>query len=129
MTCGKVLLVNIEACIVTCRYLVPLYRVGRQPSSYVRRLLRPTLSIPGYLIMAIFWLTLPLPVVAFGDDHYVLAHIPTRYDGRLLAFFFVIGSYVVILSKNSLGPLMGISSILWVMMRNDPAISPKLSWM
>jgi hypothetical protein len=31
--------------------------------------------------------------------------------------------------KSLLGPLMGVTSVLWVMMRNDPAVRPELSWM
>lgn len=31
--------------------------------------------------------------------------------------------------RSLLGPMMGATSILWVMMRNDPAVKPELSWM
>jgi hypothetical protein len=32
-------------------------------------------------------------------------------------------------STNLPGPLMGVTSMLWLVMRNDPAINPHLSWM
>jgi len=31
--------------------------------------------------------------------------------------------------KGWLGPLMGITSVLWFIMRNDPAVRPRLAWM
>ena len=36
---------------------------------------------------------------------------------------------LVALSGTLIGPCMGISSVLWLVMRNDAAIEPKWSWM
>lgn len=41
----------------------------------------------------------------------------------------LIGGVAFTVSSNLLGPLMGISSMLWLMMRNDSAIDPRLAWM
>jgi hypothetical protein len=51
------------------------------------------------------------PIVAF-----VTALVLTSYN--LIAF-----------SGTLIGPCMGISSVLWLVMRNDAAIDPKWSWM
>jgi hypothetical protein len=40
---------------------------------------------------------------------------------------FVVG-LVITATTNFSGPLMGISSVLWFMMRNDAAIKPSISW-
>jgi hypothetical protein len=65
-----------------------------------------------------------------------LAHTPGShaYDhwapvGFCLTILFLIGHHFIALSGSLVCPLMGITSILWLMMRNDAAISPKLSWM
>jgi hypothetical protein len=41
---------------------------------------------------------------------------------------FVIVGYVVTMTSQMLGPLMGITSVLWFIMRNDAAIRPSFSW-
>ncbi|KAF2471159.1 uncharacterized protein BDR25DRAFT_342508 [Lindgomyces ingoldianus] len=52
--------------------------------------------------------------------------ISIEYFGNM---FCAIGLCMVLIARGLLGPLVGITSVLWVMMRNDPAIKPKLSWM
>jgi hypothetical protein len=49
--------------------------------------------------------------------------------GLCITILLVIGQSFVAFSGKLLEPSMGITSILWLMMRNDAAISPKLSWM
>jgi hypothetical protein len=71
------------------------------------------------------------PVAALDDDLYALAHNPA-YGHRgwnFIAIFLFIGWNAVVLSRSALGPLVGITSVLWLMMRNDSAISPRISWM
>ncbi|KAF2121195.1 hypothetical protein BDV96DRAFT_205793 [Lophiotrema nucula] len=80
------------------------------------------------LLTALLFLSFALPVSAVDDDLYALAHAPIRQHRSTITAF-VLLAYAVLLTRKALGPSMGISSILWVMMRNDPAISPKLSWM
>lgn len=40
----------------------------------------------------------------------------------------VIVGYMVTMASQMLGPLMGITSVLWFIMRNDVAIRPSFSW-
>lgn len=42
---------------------------------------------------------------------------------------FVVVGYMVAMASQMLGPLMGITSVLWFIMRNDAAIRPSLSWL
>lgn len=46
-----------------------------------------------------------------------------------LSLLFTIGQSVVAFFGRLVAPLMGITSILWLMMRNDAAINPQASWM
>jgi hypothetical protein len=70
------------------------------------------------------------PVECLDDDRYTLAHNSARRPiGSFLEVLFLFSAYLIYLSHGMLGPSMGITSVLWLMMRNDSAISPKLSWM
>ncbi|KAF1961258.1 hypothetical protein CC80DRAFT_488579 [Byssothecium circinans] len=82
------------------------------------------------------------PVAAMDDEAYALAlpsiyeqhsigHQPfgSRPSGTFFRFCLLIGGIAFTVSSNILGPLMGITSILWLMMRNDSAIDPRVSWM
>ncbi|KAH7089602.1 hypothetical protein FB567DRAFT_590411 [Paraphoma chrysanthemicola] len=71
-----------------------------------------------------------------GDELQVLPYATnTTYPclrieiGWIFALLLLIGGNVVTFSSTLVGPLMGITSLLWLMLRNDPAISPKASWM
>lgn len=46
-----------------------------------------------------------------------------------VAALILAGHHVVAFSELLIGPSMGISSVLWLVMRNDAAIEPKWSWM
>lgn len=69
------------------------------------------------------------------SDPYALAtisvhHAPPRTPiGTFFRVCFLIGDVAVTISSNLLGPLMGIASVLWLMMRNDSAIDPRVAWM
>ncbi|KAH6642348.1 hypothetical protein C7974DRAFT_99812 [Boeremia exigua] len=39
------------------------------------------------------------------------------------------GHHIIAFTETLIGPSMGISSVLWLVMRNDVAIEPKWSWM
>jgi hypothetical protein len=87
------------------------------------------------LVAAFIILALVTPAAAL-DEPYALssASAGQPHNSRLrIGFFFTIlllvGQYAVAFSGTLVGPLMGITSILWLMMRNDAAISPKASWM
>lgn len=49
--------------------------------------------------------------------------------GLFIPLLVLIGQCVVAYFGALVGPLMGITSLLWLMMRNDAAIDPKASWM
>jgi hypothetical protein len=48
--------------------------------------------------------------------------------GSIVSFILVAVSCVSAMAKSMLGSLMGVSSVLWFVMRNDSAIRPSLSW-
>lgn len=89
-----------------------------------------------WLLAALLCSTLIAPVDALDDDANALASVSVHHGGNsrapigpFLQLCFLIGGLAVTFTSNMLGPLMGISSVLWLMMRNDPAIDPRLSWM
>jgi hypothetical protein len=41
---------------------------------------------------------------------------------------FVAVGYMVTMASQLLGPLMGVTSVLWFVMRNDAAVQPSFSW-
>ncbi|KAF2250696.1 hypothetical protein BU26DRAFT_268784 [Trematosphaeria pertusa] len=56
-------------------------------------------------------------------------HIPTVAAGTCTGILFLCVGYLTGAARSLLGPLMGITSVLWFIMRNDAAIKPGLSWM
>ncbi|KAF2855326.1 hypothetical protein T440DRAFT_464600 [Plenodomus tracheiphilus IPT5] len=65
----------------------------------------------------------------------LVCHIAPSQQGRFrlmtgitLRVLLMIGQCLFIFSGSIMGPLMGITSVLWLIMRNDTAIDPKLSW-
>ena len=48
--------------------------------------------------------------------------------GCLIALIVVIGGHLGGVVKILIGPLMGFTSVLWMTMRNDPAVQPEFSW-
>lgn len=66
---------------------------------------------------------------------YAIGPIRGRYIGQddneresFVRFLSIFGG-VATISRSLIGPLMGISSMLWLMMRNDSAIDPRMAWM
>jgi hypothetical protein len=91
--------------------------------------------VPIRLILALVFVAIIVPAAALDEPH-TLA--PTaagqhyRYYvpiGFFVTLFLLIGQSVTVFSSTLVGPMMGITSVLWLMMRNDSAISPKVSWM
>jgi hypothetical protein len=78
-----------------------------------------------------------IPHAAALDYEYALGPIrpqPLSSQGQARQGFFMqccllIGGVAFTISNSVLGPLMGISSMMWLMMRNDSAIDPRLAWM
>jgi hypothetical protein len=56
------------------------------------------------------------------------ADLPRFAAGALTGLVFLITGYLMGAARSFLGPLMGITSVLWFMMRNDPAVKPEISW-
>ncbi|KAF2728358.1 hypothetical protein EJ04DRAFT_101750 [Polyplosphaeria fusca] len=89
--------------------------------------LRPTR--PCMLLLLTF-IAFSRVATALDDKRYALVQAPVGQYARTShpgfhTVFLILGGYVILLSSRSLGPLMGITSVLWVMMRNDNAVSPK----
>jgi len=52
-----------------------------------------------------------------------------RYPiGFFISLLLLIGQSFASFSSTLVGPAMGITSVLWLMLRNDSAISPRASW-
>jgi len=91
------------------------------------------------LLFAVLFLMLAMPVSALDEPQ---ALSPTaaaaaagyyyhpRYPvGFIVSLVLVIGQSFASFSSTLVGPAMGITSVLWLMLRNDSAISPRASWM
>jgi hypothetical protein len=88
------------------------------------------------MILALAFFVLISPVTAFDDELYARPHAPrVRHHGYwtpiayCLNILLLIGHQSVNSATTLVAPSMGITSVLWLMMRNDVAISPKASWM
>lgn len=49
--------------------------------------------------------------------------------GIMIGFVMAIPGYLSRVMTSLLGPLMGTSSVLWFVMRNDEAVKPRFAWM
>jgi len=105
--------------------------VTPQSNNHARR----RVHVPMWLVLVCAFVALITPAAAL-DEPYALATATAghRHDYRLPIGFFItllllIGQAVAAFSTTLVGPAMGITSVLWLMMRNDNAISPKASWM
>jgi hypothetical protein len=88
------------------------------------------------MILALAFFALISPATASDDESYSLSYASrTRHHGHLTPMAFCLAMLLLIGHKFGswftalVEPLMGIISVLWLMMRNDAAISPKASWM
>ena len=95
----------------------------------------PNSHLPIWLLLVFVLSALSVPAAA-ADEPYALSHVSAHQQthlrnpiGPFFALFLLIGHNVYALSSGLIGPLMGITSVLWLMMRNDAAVSPKASWM
>lgn len=71
-----------------------------------------------------------VPAGAFATTNGITqSHIPEVATGTCTAVLFVFAGYLIGAARSMLGPLMGVSSVLWFIMRNDAAVKPGLSWM
>lgn len=94
-------------------------------------------QFPIQLLALLVLLILAAPAAAAENDLY--ASFRTNGNGhtrghslginQLLALAVLLGHYGVVASGALVGPLMGTTGVLWLIMRNDVAVDPKLSWM
>jgi hypothetical protein len=88
---------------------------------------------PKQLLFALVLLALAKPAVAQGDESQALSYFQphgiSHTTGWGLRLLFLIGNCIFASTSSVVGPLMGVTSILWLMMRNDAAVSPRVSWM
>ena len=115
-------------------------------TSFLSPRIRPlakTIFVP--LTLFIFFTNLIVPVAAM-DNQIALAPYPVqnaygvftanpppRFPIRIpLATMgtmaFVAVGYLMTMAGQMLGPLMGVTSVLWFIMRNDAAVQPSFSW-
>ena len=96
---------------------------------------RKRVHVPMRLILAWSFVALVTPAAALDEPHPLsTATAGHNHASRLPIGFFItlllfIGQAVAAFSSTLVGPAMGITSVFWLMMRNDSAISPKASWM
>ncbi|UPX18577.1 uncharacterized protein EKO05_0008871 [Ascochyta rabiei] len=80
--------------------------------------------LPAWLSFALAVLFLATPVTALPDA-----------DARGVDYYAVVTAillathYIATMTGSLIGPSMGITSVLWLVMRNDAAVEAKLSWM
>ncbi|RII24639.1 hypothetical protein CUC08_Gglean011649 [Alternaria sp. MG1] len=107
---------------------------SNRPTKHLRKI---RAGYPNVVSFAVLFLMLVTPAAAFDEPHALspaTAAAGYHHGSRLpIGLFFtllvLIGQTVASFSSTLVGPMMGITSVLWLMMRNDSAISPKVSWM
>lgn len=109
---------------------------ARAPIKFRGRLCETRARLPIWLLVMLVVLALASPVAAADEDVYASFRIPTNHRhscrhliGPILVLLTFLGQYVLVFSGTLVGPLMGMTSMLWLIMRNDVAIDPKVSWM
>lgn len=91
----------------------------------IRRACRPRVSYSKWLPFFLALCLLASPVTARPDTMYGYSGpITTAAEATIH-----VGQHIFNLSRTLIGPSMGISSVLWLVMRNDAAVEPKWSWM
>ncbi|KAH6868048.1 hypothetical protein BKA58DRAFT_440510 [Alternaria rosae] len=91
------------------------------------------------LLFAVMFLMLVMPASALDEPQALSPsaaaaaagyYYHPRYPiGFFISLLFFIGQSFASFSSTLVGPAMGITSVLWLMLRNDSAISPRASWM
>ncbi|KAF2443746.1 hypothetical protein P171DRAFT_522244 [Karstenula rhodostoma CBS 690.94] len=65
---------------------------------------------------------------AFPIPDVEVHQVPMIAIGTLTSMLFLCGGYLMGAARSLVGPLMGVSSVLYFMMRNDAAVEPVLAW-
>lgn len=101
----------------------PVHTLVATPSSM--RLTCGTRAVLKWLLFMLAFCLLVTPVAAQPD--YTCGY--REPISAVVALLLLAGHHAVIISGTLTGPAMGISSVLWLVMRNDAAIEPRWSWM
>jgi hypothetical protein len=74
----------------------------------------------------------PRPYILPGHDaapYIPRNEVPRMAAGVCTGLLVIVGGHLSGAVKTLLGPLMGITSVLWFIMRNDAAVKPGFSWL
>jgi flagellar biosynthesis protein FliR len=95
---------------------------------------RTRIRVSKHLILALALSLMIMPTAALDEPH-SLSHASAggieAYQaliGICTTITLLIGQRLAAFSSTLIGPSMGVTSLLWLIMRNDPAIDPKASW-
>ena len=108
-------------------------------SRYVRTWLTPRWRVPRHAV-AFTLMALAAPAVAM-DHHFVVRNapfttpgttnshqVPTMAIWTCTGMLFLWGGHFLGAARSLIGPAMGITSVLYFMMRNDDAVQPSFAW-
>jgi hypothetical protein len=88
-----------------------------------------------WLVFAFALSLMVIPATALDEPRpphqiaYGQYHAPEALVGLCTAAIVLFADRIIAYSSLLIGPSMGVTSVLWLMMRNDGAISPGSSWM
>jgi hypothetical protein len=109
---------------------------ARAPINFGGRLCETRAQLPIWLLSMLVVLALASPVAAADANLYASFRNPTNHRrscrgliGPIFVLLAFLGQNVLVFSGTLVGPLMGMTSMLWLIMRNDAAIDPEVSWM
>ncbi|KAF2826157.1 hypothetical protein CC86DRAFT_417176 [Ophiobolus disseminans] len=95
---------------------------------------RARISMRLLAVLVLF--ALVVPTSAADNDLYASFRNPTNHSGicwtiigPIVALPVLLGHYVVAYYGRAVAPSMGFSSVLWLLLRNDPAVDPKGIWL
>lgn len=122
------------ACLPEERYMHDSPQGRHQPYRSRRHFRETRALLWPMFILTLF--TLFSRATALDDESHALSFASSRrqsfywtHIGLCITLLLFIGQNFVALFGTLLEPSMGITSILWLMMRNDAAISPKMAWL
>lgn len=87
---------------------------------------KPRAIMPKWFLCFLAFCLLASPVAARPDRDLNGCYEPIT---AFLTALFLTMYNLIAFSGTLIGPCMGVSSVLWLVMRNDAAIEPKWSWM
>jgi hypothetical protein len=92
------------------------------------------IRVSKHLVLVLALSLMIMPAAALDEPH-SLSHASASgieaYQtliGICTTIALLIGQRLAAFSSTLIGPSIGVTSLLWLIMRNDPAIDPKASW-